>query len=80
MQKTKAVKDAVDREVELGKFVLKRCSAKLSNLEKKYGMPTEKFAKKFEEGKLGDEQDFFEWFAAFEAQKHWQEKLKQLAA
>lgn len=43
-------------------------------------MKTEKFIKQFEEGKIGDEQDYFEWFALFEAKKHWEKKLKQLQA
>lgn len=80
MQANQAVKEAVRRELEIGKFALMRYSAKLSEFEKKYGMDTEKFVKKFEEGKVGDEQDYFEWFALFKAKKQWEEKLKQLEA
>jgi hypothetical protein len=32
--------------------------------EKKYGMKTEEFYKKFVRGELGDEMDFFEWKAS----------------
>ncbi|MEK6909572.1 MAG: hypothetical protein AABW61_00675 [Candidatus Aenigmatarchaeota archaeon] len=80
MQTNQAVKEAVQKEMELGKFVLHRYSTKLSRFEKKYNMATEKFIKKFEEGKLGDEQDYFEWFALFKTKKHWEDKLKQLTA
>jgi hypothetical protein len=34
--------------------------------EKKYGMKTEEFYKKFVRGELGDDMDFFEWKASTE--------------
>jgi hypothetical protein len=34
--------------------------------EKKYGMETEEFYKKFVRGELGDDMDFFEWKASSE--------------
>lgn len=34
--------------------------------EKKYGMKTEEFYKKFVRGDLGDDMDFFEWKASWE--------------
>jgi len=80
MRTNQAVKEAVSREFEIGKFALMRYSVKLSRFEKKYGMSTEKFVKRFEEGKIGDEQDYFEWFALFKAKKHWEEKLDKLQA
>ncbi len=75
---TKAVKDAIQREKELGKFMLHRYEDKLSRFEDKYDMTTEEFVEKFEKGELGDDQDFFEWFAAFKGKQHWKEKLDQL--
>lgn len=80
MRSNQAIKEAVSRELEISKFALMRYSAKLSRFEKKYGMNTENFVKKFEEGKIGDEQDYFEWFALFKAKKHWEDKVKQLQA
>lgn len=32
--------------------------------ESKYKMTSEKFLEQFDAGKLGDEQDFFDWYAA----------------
>lgn len=80
MSTNQAVKEAVRREAEIGKFALMRYSVKLSKFEKKYSMDTGKFVQRFENGKLGDEQDYFEWFAIWKAKKHWEEKLKQLTA
>lgn len=79
MEAKEAVKEAVHRELELGKFVLAWYSTKLSEFEKEYGIKTEKFVKNFEGGKLGDEEDYFEWFAVFRAKTHWEEKLRLLS-
>ncbi len=38
----------------------------LKYFEKKYGMKTEEFYKKFVSGNLGDDMDFFEWKASSE--------------
>lgn len=80
MQTNQAVKEAVKKEFELGMFILLRYSAKISKFEKRYKMTTEKFVEKFEKGKIGDDQNYFEWFALSKAKKHWKEKLKQLQA
>ena len=36
----------------------------MNYFEKKYGMKTEEFYKKFLAGSLGDDMDFFEWKAS----------------
>jgi hypothetical protein len=36
---------------------------KLTTFEEKYGLKTDEFYQRFQEGKLGDEMDFFEWSA-----------------
>ena len=46
--------------------------------EKKYGMKTEEFYKKFLTGSLGDDMDFFEWKASCEVYKELQEERKAL--
>ncbi len=77
---TKAVKEAVQKERELGRFMLKRYEDKLSKFEDKYDMTTDEFVEKFEKGELGDDQDYFEWFAIFKGNEHWKEKLDELHA
>ena len=39
--------------------------------EKKYLIDTKTFLKKFEAGSLGDEQDFFDWYAFSKLLKSW---------
>lgn len=46
--------------------------------EKKYGMKTEEFYKKFLAGSLGDDMDFFEWKASCDVYKELQEERKAL--
>ncbi len=38
----------------------KRCR----KFEKQYGMNSDEFIQKFESGLLGDDQDYFDWYAA----------------
>ena len=50
----------------------------MNYFEKKYGMKTEEFYKKFFAGSLGDDMDFFEWKASSEVYKELQEERKAL--
>lgn len=74
----KAVSSAVKREVNIGNFLLDRYKDRLSYFEHRYNIGTKDFLKKFESGKMGDEEDYFEWFAVAQAQSHWQSKIKEL--
>ena len=46
--------------------------------EEKYKLSSSGFYKFFEEGKMGDEQDFFEWKALIEGINEWQQTRKEL--
>ena len=46
--------------------------------ERKYGMETEEFYKKFASGALGDDMDFFEWKASAEIYDELKEEKKVL--
>jgi len=47
--------------------------------EKKYRMTSDKFLERFDGGSLGDEQDFFDWFAAKRGLDIWQERYEILS-
>ncbi len=53
----------VSYELEKLKERRSRLSQKLTNFEERYGLKTEEFKRKFHEGALDDEMDFFEWSA-----------------
>jgi len=76
------VKGAVSRTI---KSRIEEINQKLPDLlnsmhyfEKKYGMETEDFYKKFLTGSLGDDMDFFEWKASRDVVKELQEERKAL--
>lgn len=52
--------------------------ASMKYFEKKYGMKTEEFHKKFLSGTLGDDMDFFEWKASSEVYNELKEEKKVL--
>lgn len=47
----------------------------MKKFESKYNMDPETFCKKFEEGELGDEMDFFEWYALCDMHKRIMQRL-----
>jgi hypothetical protein len=70
------VSKLVGYELEKLKGRQSRIREKLTVLEERYGLKTEEFCRKFREGALGDEMDFFEWSALADMQ---QEISQQLA-
>lgn len=47
--------------------------------EKKYKMTSAKFIERFEAGMLGDEQDYFDWYAAVRGLNLWRERYEILS-
>jgi hypothetical protein len=47
--------------------------------EKRYKMTSTKFREQFEAGKLGDDQDFFDWYAAVRGLNLWRERYEILS-
>jgi RIO-like serine/threonine protein kinase len=76
------VKDVVMRTI---KSKIEEINQKLTDInnitkyfEKKYGMNNEEFYKKFLEGSVGDDMDFFEWKASCDLHKELQEEKEAL--
>jgi hypothetical protein len=47
--------------------------------ERKYKMSSAKFMEQFDAGKLGDEQEFFDWYAAVRGAMLWRERYEILS-
>ena len=47
--------------------------------EKKYKLTSTKFIQKFDAGTLGDEQEYFDWYAAARGLNLWRERYEILA-
>ena len=45
---------------------LKRLSTEMGRFEERYGLSSDEFYAKWENGQLGDNTDFFEWFAYYD--------------
>ena len=54
-------------------------SAICKKFEKTYNMTSEKFMEQFDAGSLGDEQDYFDWFAAARGLNLWRERYEILS-
>ena len=81
------LKPEVIRVLEREKQVCEAAIAHLRNksrlLEQQYGWSTDEFLSKFNAGEIGDDQEFFLWYALAEAVKDWQktrDSLKELLA
>ena len=48
----------------------------IQNFEKKYRLSSREFKEKFDNGKLGDSQDFFEWWSFLRGLEVLKEKIK----
>ena len=60
------VKSAVENELKVIGFGIAKTKRKLEELEKKFGMESEDFYKKFNEGKMGDDLEHIRWAGEYE--------------
>ena len=71
------IKDSVDREIILLESKINLVNNELKQFEEKYHLPSYDFQKKFEEGNLGDSQDYFEWRGLIKGLKTLEEQLNK---
>jgi hypothetical protein len=57
---------------------LERYEQDLREFEKRYGMESATFYRRFEAGELGDAMDFFEWAGLYELRRDIVEKIRRL--
>ena len=63
MQQTNEIKTSLKREYDLYSNAMAFYKNTLKAFEQKYQLSTQAFLKKFETGQLGDEADYFDWYA-----------------
>ncbi len=72
------VKGVIDESIAARlEFARRRLSAyqvSCATFERRYGMTTQEFLEKFESGTLGDQQEWFDWYATAEGKKIWSRK------
>jgi len=90
--KLEVLKDVYPDEAELDRVIgkvleialsqhrlrLERYERDLREFERRYGIESETFYRRFEAGKLGDAMDFFEWAGLYELRQDLLEKIQRL--
>jgi len=56
------VRDSINREIILLESKISLLNSEIKLFEEKYNMTSSEFKKKFDQGDIGDSQDFFEWW------------------
>ncbi|MBI5408950.1 MAG: hypothetical protein HZA14_06260 [Nitrospirae bacterium] len=75
---TAEIKGSLEREFNICSTTVNFYKRQLKALEKKYKMTTASFLAKFEKGALGDEKDFFDWYAFHKLLSSWTSTKKAL--
>lgn len=72
MQITNEIKTSLKREYSLYLGAIAFYKNAVKQFEKKYRITTPAFLKRFESGKMGDEADYFDWYAFAKLLHEWQ--------
>jgi len=77
---TTEIKESLEREYKICSRTISFYKRQTKILEKKYNMTTSSFLKKFEKGKIGDDQVFFDWYAFHKLISSWTNTKNALQA
>lgn len=69
---TAEIKTSLNREYNLCANAMAFYKKALKDFEQKYHLTTTVFLKKFEAGQIGDERDYFDWYAFARLLSQWQ--------
>lgn len=70
---------ALEHEKHVAKYKIKRYSIICEDFESKYGFSSGELRTKFEIGNMGEESDFYDWYAAKRGLDYWSKKIKILS-
>lgn len=84
--KTKASKElalealslAIERELKILKAKLEGFEEEIQEFESTHRLSSKEFYEKFENGKLGDDEDYFTWWSAIHARQSIQARIETL--
>jgi len=71
MQQTNEIKLSLKREYDLYSNAMAFYKKALQEFEKKYQLSTQTFLERFEAGQMGDEADYFDWYAFAKLLARW---------
>lgn len=78
MQLTQEAKTSLAREYALCSSAIAFYKKTLKEFERKYRITTTAFLKRFEAGEIGDDTDFFDWYAFARLLAQWQKTQSAL--
>ena len=70
------IRNALLFEKDLFCLGLQSYAGRLKEFEEKHGMSSQEFYKKFQEGELGDNPEWFDWLFEYKAYRHLKERLE----
>lgn len=73
-----ALSSAIKRELKIVKAELEGFEEEMQRFESKHGLSSNEFYKKFESGELGDDEDYFTWWAAVHAHESIKTRIETL--
>lgn len=71
------IKTSLEHELMLLRSRCNLLEKEIQNFEKKYNLSSKEFKEKFDNGELGDSQDFFEWWGLLRGLKSSEEKIER---
>ena len=71
MQQTNEIKTSLKREYDLYSNAMAFYKNTLNAFEQKHQLSTKAFLRKFESGQLGDDADYFDWYAYSKLLARW---------
>ena len=73
------VRDALMNEAKLARFRYEQFQRECATFEQQFNMPSDEFLQRFDAGEMGDDEVYFDWFAAVRGRNVWQQKAQVLA-
>ena len=74
------IRRSLQREIGLLEMKKRLTDGEIKDFEQKYGMDSDEFTKDFEQGKLGDAQDCFEWWGLLRGRTVIEDELRTARA
>lgn len=74
------IRRSLQREIGLLETKKRLTQKAIDEFERKYGMASAEFMSEFEQGKLGDSRDYFEWWGFLRGKRAIEEEIKKAKA
>ncbi len=74
------IRRSLERELALSESKRRIIEEEIQEFERRYGIPSEEFVRRFDAGELGDEQDCFEWWGLVEGLKAVNAEISKIRA